>query len=266
MVREAFAGRMRYLEAGSGWPVVLLHAFPLSADLWRPQLEQVPDGWRYLAPDLPGFGPSPTAPSDGGPTTVDDLASGVRGFLDALEIERAAIGGLSMGGYVTLALFRAAPERFSRIILADTKSGADTEEGRAGRRKMLDLVRTKGPSAVADDMLPKLLGDTTRRERPELVAHVRRMIESNQAAGIAGAIEAMMGRPDSTPMLPRINIPALVVVGEEDRVTPPSESESIHRQLTRAQLVTIPGAGHLSALEAPDHFSRILADFLAANI
>jgi len=273
MLREAYVtvgGRQaRYLEAGAGWPVVLLHAFPLNADMWRPLLEAVPDGWRFIAPDLRGFGPSRDSSPRPRPATMDQFAEDVGLVLDQLAIDRAVIGGLSMGGYVTLALFRKSPERFAGMILADTRSQADTEEGRAGRRQMLDLVvegGKGGAAAVADRMLPSLLGSTTRRERPEMPAGVRKMIEATDPEAIAAAIEAMMGRPDSTPDLARIGVQTLLIVGDEDRLTPPADSEAIAQRITRSRLVVLPGAGHLSSLEAPAPFSRALADFLASNI
>jgi 3-oxoadipate enol-lactonase len=270
MVREGFArtggGRTRYLEAGTGTPVVLLHAFPLNADMWRPQLAHVPDGHRYIAPDLRGFGPAATDRPSSATTTMAEMASDVGLLLDALEIQHATIGGLSMGGYVAFALFRLAPERFSGLLLADTRSQADTAEGREARRKMVELLRQHGPSAVADEMLPRLLGDTTRRERPAIASLVRAMIDANPPDGIAGAMEAMKDRPDSTPLLARISMPTLIVVGEEDRLTPPADAESMHRQIAGSRLVTLPRAGHLSNLEAPDDFSRTLADFLPSNL
>ena len=258
------AGTTRYLEAGAGWPVVLIHAFPLSADMWRSQLERVPDGWRFIAPDLRGFGPGAEAPA--APPTMDDYAADVGSLLDALEIERGVIGGLSMGGYVTFALFRRAPERFSAMVLADTRSQADTPEGRTARRTMSELVRASGVGAVADQMLPKLLGETSRRERPELAGVVRGLIEANTTSAVDGALHAMLTRPDSTPDLPRISIPALVICGEEDVLTPPADSEALHRAISRSQLVLLPGAGHLSALEDADGFSVALVNFLGSNL
>lgn len=252
----------RYLEAGSGWPVVLIHAFPLNADMWRSQLERVPDGWRYIAPDLRGFGPGAQAP--GGPVTMDDLAADVLCVLDALVIDEATIGGLSMGGYVTLAMLRAAPERFTGVVLADTRPQADSDDARAGRRAMLALVHDRGPAAVVEQMLPKLLGETSRRERPALEAEVRRIAVSNSTGAIAGAIEAMMGRRDSTDLLPRISRPALVIVGAEDTITPPADAEAMQRMLSRSRLVTLPGAGHLSSMETPDVFASALTDFLSS--
>ena len=270
MIREAYVTigdrKTRYLEAGNGWPVVLIHAFPLNADMWRPQLERVPDGWRFIAPDLRGFGPVSEQQSPAAATTIDDFAGDVGVLLDRLHIDRAIIGGLSMGGYVTFALFRKSAERFSGLILADTKAQADTPEGRDGRRKMIELVRASGASAVADQMLPKLLGATSTTARPELQAQVRRMIESTSVAAIAGALEALSTRPDSTPDLARITYPALIVVGAEDVLTPVADAEAMDRRIARSSLVVLPGAGHLSNLESPDAFSKALADFLASSI
>jgi pimeloyl-ACP methyl ester carboxylesterase len=257
---------MRYLEAGSGWPVVLLHAFPLSAEMWRPQLERVPEGWHFIAPDLRGFGPEAPDSRRTVPATLDDMAADVVLLLDRLEVERAVIGGLSMGGYVTFALFRRAPERFSGIILADTRPQADTPAGRDGRRKLIESARTRGPAAVADAMLPKLLGKTSRSRRPSLELQVRQMIEREHAEGIVGALEAMLARPDSTPDLARIACPTLVVVGDEDELTPPADAELMQNHIVRSRLVVLPEAGHLSSLEAPDGFTLAVSDFLTSNL
>jgi 3-oxoadipate enol-lactonase len=256
--------RVRVLEAGGGWPVVLLHAFPLGADMWRPQLEAVPDGWRFIAPDLPGFGGED--PAGSGNASMDGYADDIAALLDALEIDRAVIGGLSMGGYVTFALFRRAPERFSGLLLADTRTAADTPEGRTARRAMSELVKTQGPSAVADQMMPKLLGPTTRASRPHVEPEVRRLIVANTVRGIDDAIHAMMGRPDSADLMVRISVPTLVIVGEEDALTPVADSESIHDAIDRSHLVVLAEAGHLSNLEVPEEFSKVLEDFLASNI
>jgi len=268
MIRESRAnvdGRtIRYLDAGSGWPVVLIHAFPLNADMWRPQLERVPEGWRFIAPDLRGFGPEALAPA--GETTVDQMADDIGLLLDHLAIDSAVIGGLSMGGYITLALFRRAPERFTGMILADTKAQRDTPEGLEGRQQMIELARTRGVGAVADSMLPKLLGSSAVRRRPELADTVRAMIESASVPGIVGAIEAMIRRPDSRPDLSRISCPTLVIVGDEDVPTPIADAAEMQNQITRSRLVILPEAGHLSNLEVPDGFALAMSDFLASNL
>lgn len=269
MVRECTveleAGPVRYLEGGAGWPVVLIHAFPLNADMWRPQIERVPDGWRFIAPDLRGFGPRTRAAAHSTPS-MDAFANDVVALLDALEIERAVVGGLSMGGYIAFALLRKSPERCGAVVLANTRAQADSAEGLAARQKMSELVRAEGPPAVADQMLPKLLGHTSARERPHLADQVRGMIETASAEGIDAAIQAMMRRPDSTPMLSGISVPALVIAGEEDSIIPLGDAEALDRGISRSRLVVLPAAGHLSNLEAPGDFSLALADFLAANL
>lgn len=266
MIREQHidlaAGTVRYLNAGNGWPVVLLHGFPLTADMWHPQLENVPHGWRYIAPDLRGFGAAATTPA----RTMDDFADAVLSFLDAMRLDKVTLGGLSMGGYVLFAVLRRAPERVTAVILADTRATADTEQGRAGRTKMLETVRTKGVSAVADEMMPKLLGESTRRTRRDVELRVREIAAANRPEAIAGAIEAMRDRPDSTPVLDRISVPTLVLVGEEDTLTTPADAEAMRARISRAHLVDLPRAGHLSNLEAPDEFSAALADFLVAPL
>ena len=260
---EVAGRRLRYLQAGSGWPLILLHAFPLSADLWRPQLDRVARGWQFLAPDLRGFGRGSLPPTS---MTMDDMATDVSAFMDALEIDRAVIGGLSMGGYVTMAFYRLAPDRFTGIVLANTKASLDTPEGRAAREQMIELVRRDGASAVADQMLPKLLGATSQRARPYLEPLVRRLIEGNSAEGIEAAIHAIRDRPDSFPTLERTAVPALVITSDEDVIIPVSESEAMHRVMPRSQLVVLTAAGHLSNLEVPDDFSEALGNFLTANL
>ena len=270
MVHEEFvnvAGRKtRYLVAGAGWPLVLLHAFPVSAEMWRAQLEEPPEGWRCIAPDLRGFGGSDGDAAGSPPPTMDDYAADVEGLLNELEIDRAVIGGLSMGGYVTFALLRRAPERFSGFVLADTRAGADTPDGRQARRALAEVANRDGAAAVADQMLPKLLGETTRRERPAVARDVRRLIMQNSVEAIDGGIHALMGRPDSTPDLAHISTPTLVIVGDEDVVTPLPESELLQRSIARSRLVVLPRAGHLSNLEAPEDFSLALNDFLSSTL
>lgn len=241
--------------------VVLVHAFPLSAELWDPQRSALPPGWRLFTPDLPGFGGSTEPPA----MSVEGMAASVLAAMDTRGIRRAVIGGMSMGGYVTFAMYRLAPERFSGLVLVDTRATADTDQQKDGRRKMMVTARERGAGAIADEMLPKLLGETSKRDRPAVAATVRRMIEGNRADTIAGAVEAMMGRPDSTPLLARMALPALIVCGDEDTLTPPSDSEALHRGIAGSRLVLLPGAGHLSSLETPDAFNRPFREFLESH-
>ena len=262
-------GRLRYLEATSRagdrsrGTLVLLHAFPLNARMWEGQLELAETGWRVIVPQLRGF--------DGGTgdppaTSVDDYAGDVIDLLDGLHVKQAVIGGLSMGGYVAFALLRLAARYVQGLILADTRSQADTPEGVAGRTRLLQVVQDNGPSAVAEEMIPKLLGDTTRQTRPAVVEAVRSLVVASSADAIAGAIRALMTRPDSTPLLPSIHVPTLVVVGDEDGLTPPAASEEMHRAIAGSELARLPQAGHLSNLEQPQLFNAALAAFLSHRV
>lgn len=230
--------------------------------MWEPQFDALA-GWRVIAPDTRGFrGPDGPAAERPGEPTMEELAQDVEHVLDGLGVPEAIIGGISMGGYIALALFRRAPARFRALVLADSRATADTEQAKGGRRKMQALADAGGAAAIADDMLPKLLGETTRRDRPEVERHVRALVEANTADAIKGALAAMMGRQDSTRMLGAIACPTLILVGEEDTVTPVSDSEAMHAAIGGSKLVTIARAGHLSNLEQPDAFNGALVRFL----
>jgi pimeloyl-ACP methyl ester carboxylesterase len=258
-------GRFRYLETKPRATVrargtlVLVHAFPLNARMWDRQVSPLGEqGWRVIAPQLRGFdgGQDPPARS------MDDYAGDVIDLLDSLHIQEAVIGGLSLGGYVTLAILRHAPQYMRGLVLADTRAEADTPEGLEGRKRMLKLVAEQGPRAVADAMIPKLLAEETRRTRPDVVEHVRSLILASSAEAISGAVTAMMTRADSTPLLGSIHVPTLVLVGEHDEVTPPSVARGLHVAIAGSVLTVVSGAGHLSSLEQPDAFSAALLHFL----
>jgi 3-oxoadipate enol-lactonase len=253
---ETARRRMTWLEAGAGWPVVLLHAFPLTADMWRPQLEAIPPGWRVIAP----------AYMSSAAVAMDDYAADVFALMDALELDDAVIGGLSMGGYVTFAMHRQEPARFTGMVLADTRAAADTPQARAGRVKLRERLAREGPGGVAAEMLPKLLSEAARSEGAEAFHQTRAMIEGSPPEAIDAAIGALMGRPDSTPGLDAIACSTLVVVGALDEITPPAEAELMQRAIPRSTLCVIPAAGHLSSLEQPAAFSRALSDFLLARL
>jgi len=231
--------------------------------MWEPQLALAAHDWRVIAPHLRGFDQGAT---DAPASTVDEYAGDVIDLLDALHVEDAVIGGLSMGGYTAFAILRRAPRYVRGLILADTRSQADTPEGAAGRTKMLQLLTEKGPAAVVDEMIPKLLGETTRRDRPDVVARVRGLAESSPVGAITGALHAMMTRPDSTPLLPSIHVPALILVGEEDKVTPPPLSDEMHRAIAGSEMTVVERAGHLSNLENTDACNAALARFLEHRV
>ena len=244
--------------------LVLIHAFPLSADMWLPQLARVPLGWRFIAPDLRGFRGMGLAYEDAqlSNASVDDYAGDILELMDHLDLKRAAIAGLSMGGYVAMALAARAPQRVSHLILADTRMTADTEAQRAGRDAMRAMVEREGPASVATQMLPKLLGASTQRDQPDLSGAVRMLIESNRTEAVAGAIGALKNRPDRTAALGAVQVPTLVICGDEDVLTPPADSAAMAATIPGAQLAMIPNAGHLSNLEQPNAFNEALRLFL----
>ncbi len=240
---------------------VLLHAFPIGANLWEPQIRGIPQGWRLITPDLRGFGGSTELDSIGA-LSMSDYAEDVVDLLDELGIARVVVGGSSMGGYATLAFFQAAADRVAGLVLANTRAGADSPEARANRRNMLALLDREGPSGVARDMMPKLLGRTTRETNPEAEATVRRLIKQQSPVAIRAAIHRMMHRPDSTPLLASVAVPTLVITGDEDELIPIDESRAIAAAVRGATLVVIPHAGHLSNLEQPEAFNNALTAFL----
>jgi len=245
--------------------LLLVHAFPLSADMWLPQLARVPQGWRFIAPDIRGFRGAGPAFEDAAlaDATMDDYADDLLSLIDHLDIPRVAVAGLSMGGYVAMARAAKAPERITHLILADTRMTADTPEGRAGREKMQADLAKGGPRVVADAMLPKLIGETTKKNQPDLTDAVRLLIEANRPEAISGAIDAMKSRPDRTESLARVRVPALVICGAEDVITPVADSEAMARTIPGAVLEVIPQAGHLSNLERPAAFNAAIQQFLS---
>jgi 3-oxoadipate enol-lactonase len=266
-------------EAGEGVPLLLLHAFPLSRRMWRPQLAALAGCCRMLAPDLPGFGESPAHPAhvgapppSPGVCRMEDMAAAAVRLLDARGIPAAVVCGLSMGGYVALALYDEFPERVRGLVLADTRAGADDEAGRRRRLESAADVESRGSAAaLADTLLPKLIssrGGAGRAlggphpDRTELVEWLRGEIAAASAAGVAAAQRGMAARPDRSHLLARIAVPTLVVVGEEDELTPPAESLRMREGIAGSRLVTIAAAGHLSSLEQPGAFNQALREFL----
>jgi pimeloyl-ACP methyl ester carboxylesterase len=231
--------------------MILLHAFPLSADQWLPDLHRVPRGWRFIAPDLRGFrGAGPAfEPAGLDSMTMADYAADVIELMDHLELERAAIAGLSMGGYIAFALLRQARSRVDGLVLANTRATPDTPEARAARDTLIEVARGDGAAGVAREMIPKLLGESTRRERPDLIDAVTHLIARNPPEALIAALEAMKARPDSTPDLASIRCPTTVVCGDEDTVIPRAEAEAMHAAIDGSRLVVLPRAGHLSNLE-----------------
>lgn len=249
-------------DVGAGQAVLLLHAFPLNSRMWEPQLAALASRCRLVAPDLPGFGLSP--PPVTGAATLDDMARAVVAVLNALGIDGVVVAGLSMGGYLAFRLVEALGPRLAGLLLADTRATPDTEEAAVRRHELAAEVEVEGVEAAAAEFLPKLLGQTSQRTRPELLERLHAMILENTPAGVAGALRAMAARPDSTPLLARIRCPVLCLAGDEDVLTPPDVVAAMARQIPGARMRTVPLAGHLTSLEAPEAFDGSLGELLDA--
>ena len=247
-----------YNDRGAGLPIVFLHAFPLNRTMWAQQEEVLCSQFRIITIDLRGHGES-DAPF--WRYTLEQSADDIKALLDHLAIRQAVFTGLSMGGYILFAFYRKYAARVKGLILADTRAQADTAEGKDGRFQMAQIAYKKGPSAIADMMLLKLLSPTSIQTRPDLVQHVRTMIEGNEISGIAGDLMAMADRPDSVPLLSQITCPTQIIVGELDQATPPSDARLMADSIPNARLSLIPQAAHLTNLEQPDTFNHIVATF-----
>jgi len=235
--------------------LLLLHAWPLDARMWEPQLATLPDDLPTIAPNHPGFGGSEPA---GEVMTMGASAERALAELDRAGIDRAVVCGLSIGGYVAFELWRRAPERFLGVVLANTRAVADTPEGAAGRRELAERLRTEGNVLVAEP--PALLaGDAPAG----LQEHVRALIADQTPEAIAAALLGMAERPDSTGDLSGIEVPALVVTSTADRLIAAEVSAGMADGIPGARLEAIDGVGHLTNLEAPERFNALLLEHLA---
>ncbi len=250
---------MAYDDRGQGPMVVLLHGFPFDRSMWREQAEALADDYRVITPDLRGMGE--THGGDG-PATMDEMAHDVAALLDHLGVVRAVVGGLSMGGYVTLAFYRRHRLRARALVLADTRPGADTDEARRTREEQAQKILSEGTGTIAEDFLKKVLTPETLSERPDVAARVREMILKTPARGAAAALRGMAVRHDQTSFLEDVLVPTLILVGSEDQLTSPKEAEVMRREIRGSRLQVIENASHLSNVERPAEFSLALKTFL----
>jgi len=252
--------RIGYDSVGVGPPIVLLHAFPFSREMWRAQLHALSQSHTVISPDFPGFGETTFVPD----ITIEMMADIVVDLLDGLAlIEPVVLGGCSMGGYVAFAIARRYPERVRKLILIDTKPEADDEIAKANRDKLLASAATLTPAKVIEDMIPKALCDLTRASKPEIVAEVRRIGAAQPMNGILAGVKALRDRPDAVPGLAEIRVPTLVIVGEHDAITPAAGAKLTASRIAGSTFVSLPDAGHLSNLENPEAFHAAVATFLS---
>ena len=263
MTDRTSGGTMSYREFGEGSPVILLHAFPLDGRMFEPQAEALAGSHRLITPDYPGFGRSPRAPAQ---PDMRYYAEGVRGLLDRLGLDRAVLGGVSMGGYVVFECMRLFPERVSGLILANTRPEPDSEEIRENRREMARRVAEEGVEVLIELQMQRLLAPETLENDERVVERVRAMILESSPNGVVAALGAMRERPDSTPLLAEIGVPTLVIGGEEDGISSPEVMGAMAEKIPGSRHVTLPGAGHLANLEAPEGFNAALTELLEERV
>jgi 3-oxoadipate enol-lactonase len=248
-----------YDDVGSGPAIMLVHGYPFNRTMWDEQVAVLRDHYRVIRLDLRGHGESEASE---GPATMNLMAQDIASLMDQLGISSAMICGLSMGGYVTLAFYHLFSSRVEKLVLADTRAQADTEEGKKLRAEQAQKILAEGMAGIADTMLPKLLAPETVSKRPEVVKRVRTMMLQTKPEGAAAALSGMAQREDQTERLSKIIVPTLILVGREDAITPVVDSEKMHAGIEGSQLVLIENAGHVSNIEQPEPFNRALVGFL----
>jgi 3-oxoadipate enol-lactonase len=245
---------------GGGLPVVLLHGFPFSSAMWEPQLASLARaGYRAIAPDLRGHG---RTPAGDGLFTIEQFADDVLGLMESLNLGPVVLCGLSMGGYVALRAAEKAPQKLKALVLADSRAEADANQAKLLRAAAMKAVAEKGVDAFAEEFVKNLYSPSTLAAGSPCVAKILKIMKANPALGVRGTLLALAARPDASEFLPKVKVPTLVIVGEEDKITPPALSESMAKAIPGAKLARVAAAGHLSSLERPEAFDEALLPFL----
>ena len=249
-----------YDMRGEGTPVLFIHGFPLNRRMWKPQVNGLSDIANIIAPDLRGHGESEPSQDE---YTMDLFAADLNALLVSLGItEKIVLCGLSMGGYIALSFYRFFQERLAGIVLTATRAAADTAVGKEMRLRAAQRTKTEGVSQVVDGLLPNLLSPSTQENKPQLLSFVRDLMLDISPETMIADLMGMKERQDSTPLLPKIDIPVLILHGADDRLIPVDEAETMQAQIPGAELKVIPQAGHLPNLEQPVLFNHSLHKFI----
>ncbi|MFD0316222.1 alpha/beta fold hydrolase [Streptomyces flavalbus] len=242
----------------SALPLLLIHGHPFDRTMWAPQIAAFAPERRVIAPDLRGYGASPVTP---GVTPLSRFAADVEELLDALAVDGFVLAGLSMGGQIAMECVARLGDRVRGLVLADTFAAPETEQGKRARNALADRLLREGMRGYADEVLDKMVAPYAD---PAVRAHVHRMMTATPPEGAAAALRGRAERPDYRPLLPRVEVPALVVVGADDAYTPVSDAESLHAALPHSTLHVVEGAAHMPNLERPAEFNAVLGTFLTA--
>ena len=258
-MQATIGGRsISYFVQGEGTPLLLMHAFPLNHTMFDAQVGEFSRIAKVILFDVPGLGQS--AP---GPVGMDDQARIAADLLTVLKIDRAIVGGVSMGGYAAFSFARLFPERLLALLLADTRPSADTADARAGRQKSAEFVLQNGSAELAKQLLPKFVGAAAQADE-KVAGKVRGIIEAAPPKVVADLLSGLGSRRDSNDILSRIQAPTLVICGAEDSITPAAEAREWSAKIDGAKYVEIAGAGHLANMERPELFNQAVSQWLAA--
>ncbi|MBI3194748.1 MAG: alpha/beta fold hydrolase [Ignavibacteriae bacterium] len=240
-------------------PIVFIHGFPFSKEMWKPQIEALKEKYFLISYDVRGHGKSEVG--DGQYTIelfVDDLID----LLDALKLRQIVLVGLSMGGYIALRTIERHPERICALVLCDTKSEADTNENKIKRASQIKIIKAKGLKTFSEGFLKAVFDEQTFSTNPEAINLIRKIINTNPPNGVCGTLIALAARTDTTESLPKIHVPTLILVGEHDALTLPSSAQAMKEKIPNSELHIIPNAAHMSNLENPELFNQYLTSFL----
>jgi 3-oxoadipate enol-lactonase len=243
----------------SGLPVVFIHGFPFSQEMWRSQVAELSGDYSVVTYDVRGHGESEVGD---GQYTIEFFVDDLIGLLDHLRIEKAVVVGLSMGGYIALRAIERNPERFRGLVLCDTRSEADTNEGKIKRAGNIQSVKNDRVKKYAEEFVKAVFASQTLERNPEAVKFIRKIIEKTSPIAIAGTLLALASRTDTTESLSKINVPTLILVGEHDALTPVSAAKSMNERIRQSKFHVISNAAHLSNLENPEEFNKHLSGFL----
>lgn len=262
MILKADDAELFYEIRGEGPDVVMLHPYPSDHSYWTPMAQHLESRFRLVLPDLRGLGLSAVGE---GALSMGKLAEDLLRLCDELKIGRAAFVGCSVGGYILFEFWRRSRERVKSLVLMDTRAGTDTDEGKAGRLKNAEDIMQRGPEWAIEQMMPKLLAPVTMSSRLDVVERAKSTMRQGGAAGMAAMQRAMASRADSTETLRQIDVPTLVLGGEDDAPSPVSELERMARGIRGAELKIVSRAGHFAAFEQPDETGRLVREFLERN-
>ncbi len=262
---EKYVNGIAVHEAGnrSGIPIIFIHGFPFNSTMWREQIKQLKKQYYCISYDVRGLG---EAPSGDGQFTIEMFVDDLCALIDGLDLDRPIIAGFSMGGYIALRAMEREPERFRALILCDTRSEADDDAGRLKRAAAIKAIDKDGVEQFVSGFVPLAFSDGAPHRIPEIYNSYLEQAQKESPVGVKGCLLAMAARTDTTRSLEDINIPTLLLVGENDSITPPAMMQQMHEMIKDSEIVTVPGAGHMSPLENPECVTQSIDEFLRKSV